>query len=168
MESLLITPEMRGRGLGRKLMVAAEDHVKRCVSLLLLWLRIIMSYIDIYILYRLGYEAVHLSTHDQHAFYKHIGYTDGLSVSGERKCNTNIVFDEVSYNNNYVVNLIQIVYQPISTGPVLSPGIADGTRPQLSDSTPPTVLAPPPPPPPPVKVVPVDENTVMKWYMKLL
>ena len=32
-ESLLIAPELRGRGLGRRLMVAAEDHVKRCVSL---------------------------------------------------------------------------------------------------------------------------------------
>ena len=28
-ESLLVAPKLRGRGLGRKLMVAAEEHVRR-------------------------------------------------------------------------------------------------------------------------------------------
>ena len=37
--------------------------------------------------YRLGYKMVHLSTHDQHDFYKHIGYIEGPSVTGRRKCN---------------------------------------------------------------------------------
>ena len=56
-EALLVAPGLRKRGLGRKLMEAAERHVK--------WL---------------GYTVIHLSTHDQHAFYKHIGYQAGPAV----------------------------------------------------------------------------------------
>ena len=46
--------------------------------------------------HRLGYTVIHLSTHDQHAFYKHIGYQAGPAVTGARKCTAKLFVGEVS------------------------------------------------------------------------
>ncbi len=60
---VLVDPSHRGRGLGRQVMEEAEH----CAS-------------------RVGVEVMHLSTHDQQAFYSHLGYGVGPVVSPQRSC----------------------------------------------------------------------------------
>ncbi len=50
---------------------------------------------------RVGYNTLYLSTHDQQGFYHHLGYQDGPSVSGRRKCVTNLTENQVQYNYFY-------------------------------------------------------------------
>lgn len=50
-ESVLVDPQLRGKGLGRWLMEASEDYAAS-----------------------LGYRTVYLSTHDKQGFYGHLGY----------------------------------------------------------------------------------------------
>ncbi|CAI8024378.1 N-alpha-acetyltransferase 80 [Geodia barretti] len=63
LESLLVSREWRGRGLGAKLMSAAEEYAVG-----------------------LDFHTIHLSTHDKQDFYRHLGYEDGPPTSALRDC----------------------------------------------------------------------------------
>lgn len=50
-----------------------------------------LNFLFIYVMiiifcFRLGYITMHLSTNDQHIFYKRIGYTESTPVDAVRKC----------------------------------------------------------------------------------
>lgn len=51
-QSVVIDKTLRGRGLGKRLMLATEQYAKE----------------------KLGIETMYLSTHDKQAFYEHVGY----------------------------------------------------------------------------------------------
>lgn len=91
-ESLLVDPSVRGRGLGRKLMEDAENLARSWV----LRARTFNLWITMGVVWRfslthsLGCKTVHLSTHDQQAFYQHLGYQEAAPVTGARKCLTKL------------------------------------------------------------------------------
>ncbi|CAN7995150.1 unnamed protein product [Ixodes hexagonus] len=58
-ESVIIIPEQRGKGLGRVIMKLTEDYARRR-----------------------GFTKCHLSTHDKQDFYKRIGYSTSSPVCG--------------------------------------------------------------------------------------
>lgn len=58
-ESVVVVPEQRGKGLGRAIMKLTEDYVRRK-----------------------GFTRCHLSTHDKQEFYKRIGYSVSDPVCG--------------------------------------------------------------------------------------
>ncbi len=58
---------------------------------------------------RVGYNAMHLSTHDQQGFYHHLGYQDGPSVNGRRKCVTNLTENQVQY---IVIKKCRLNFEP--------------------------------------------------------
>ena len=60
---VLVSREWRGRGLGAKLMSAAEEYAVG-----------------------LDFHTIHLSTHDKQDFYRHLGYEDGPPTSALRDC----------------------------------------------------------------------------------
>lgn len=94
-ESLVIDPVMRRRGLGRYLMEEGEDHVRRC--------DVIMC--NVFTCNRLGYESMHLSTHDQHSFYEGIGYVVSEPVNAVRKCSTKVQRDSETETDSEVCTL---------------------------------------------------------------
>ena len=73
---MIIDPELRGCGLGRQLMEEAERHTAM-----------------------VGYETLHLSTHDKQGFYSRLGYHDGPVVSGWRKCVARLSDDQVIFHH---------------------------------------------------------------------
>ncbi|XP_078589648.1 uncharacterized protein LOC144869974 [Branchiostoma floridae x Branchiostoma japonicum] len=66
-ESVVVSIENRGRGLGRRLMENMEE-----------------------IAYRFGFKRVYLSTHDKQGFYEHLGYNYSKSVSAVKPCSVKI------------------------------------------------------------------------------
>ena len=58
-----MSPELRGHGLGRRIMEELEHHASS-----------------------IGITSLHLSTHDKVHFYSHLGYKNGPVVSPLRKC----------------------------------------------------------------------------------
>ena len=69
---VVVKKELRGRGHGRRIMQAAEKQAA--------WL---------------GCQTLHLSTHDQENFYRHLGYEDGFPISPLRKCVARLSMEEV-------------------------------------------------------------------------
>ncbi|XP_078675292.1 uncharacterized protein LOC144913065 isoform X2 [Branchiostoma floridae x Branchiostoma belcheri] len=66
-ESVVVSIENRGHGLGRRLMENMEDIAKR-----------------------FGFKRVYLSTHDKQGFYEHLGYNYSKSVSAVKPCSVKI------------------------------------------------------------------------------
>jgi hypothetical protein len=113
----------------------------------------------------LGYKTVHLSTHDQHRFYQSIGYIEGQPVNGTRKCNA-------------IVDKLLASITPADDDDdddddrdsVITTGEEESSQhgPLTTIQDTPPIVAPPPPPPPPAINVKVDNNNIMKWYIKYL
>lgn len=72
-QTVIVLPELRGKGLGRQIMEEAERHSIKA-----------------------GYRSLHLSTHDKQGFYSKLGYVSGPTVSGRRKCVANLTTEQVS------------------------------------------------------------------------
>ena len=79
---VLVSREWRGRGLGVKLMSAAEDYAVG-----------------------LDFHTIHLSTHDKQDFYRHLGYEDGPPTSALRDCVARLDKEQVS-NVEFVSQLL--------------------------------------------------------------
>ncbi|XP_064402562.1 N-alpha-acetyltransferase 80-like isoform X1 [Halichondria panicea] len=133
-ESVVVCQECRGCGLGRRLMEESETY---CV--------------------RVGYNAMHLSTHDQQGFYHHLGYQDGPSVNGRRKCVTNLT-------ENQTQSLLGGAAAVDSTQPE-----TDFRPPPVDPVAPPPPTGPAPPPPPPPKLVDrTVPSQIVNWMVKQL
>ena len=121
---------------------------------------------------RVGYSTMHLSTHDQQGFYHHLGYQDGSSVSGRRKCVTNLTENQVQYIPYTIIESLCLQTQSLLGGAAA----VDSTQPETDSRplsvgpvapSPPTGPAPPPPPPPKLvdRTVP---SQVVNWMVKQL
>ena len=70
--TVIVPPDLRGRGLGRRVMEEAERYAAS-----------------------VGNETMHLSTHDKQSFYTHLGYTDGSRVTPLRRCVAKLANEQV-------------------------------------------------------------------------
>ncbi len=151
---MVVCPEKRGRGLGRRIMMECEAH---CVGV--------------------GCHTLHLSTHDQQRFYLCLGYQDGPPVTGQRKCVSNLSQCEVSTVCTIVI-LLSFVYTqsqsllgadstPHTPSPMDSTcPLSTSHTPHLPDST--SHTPPPPPPPLPKVVAQTDSSQSVTWMVKHL
>ena len=165
-ESVLVDPQLRGKGLGRRIMEASEDYAAS-----------------------LGYVTVYLSTHDKQGFYGHLGYEFCEPISKLDSCtkllpaglrqqlgtcslakqkqvssseDKNSIKNTIRTNSNNKNN--SIISHPASKVP-LPPA-------NVPPPPPANVPLPPPPPPPPIsvtlpKVVIMDPGNIF-WMKKEL
>lgn len=71
--AVVVTPELRGCGLGRQIMTAAEGRAQG-----------------------LGIRCLHLFTNDKEQFYSHLGYERGPVVSPLKKCTAKLDLQQAS------------------------------------------------------------------------
>lgn len=137
-ETVIVAPELRGRGLGRQLMEKAERHTVE-----------------------MGYKTLHLSTHDKQGFYSRLGYERGPAVSGQRKCIARLSNDQAHsllggrVEESSETN-IEDLQQDCSTSLPAPPPLAGLAPP------------PPPPPPKLLDTSRTVPSQVVTWMVKQL
>ena len=137
-ESVIIHPDLRGKGIGKYLMLRAESFAQT-----------------------LGFETAYLNTIDQQVFYSRIGYKfcdPVCAYGGNTKLLTGITStrtDPFKISNNK---------KPLPPEKVQMPKWASSQQ-QNGSSLPPA--APPPPPPPPEKEERREEDAIKSKCAKL-
>lgn len=84
--AVVVTPELRGCGLGRQIMAAAEGHARE-----------------------LRVHCLHLFTNDKEQFYTHLGYKKGPVVSPLKKCTAKLDLQQASLSSHRYPGLLQLV-----------------------------------------------------------
>ena len=144
--AVLVSREWRGKGLGRKLMAAAEQHAAD-----------------------LQYRSVHLSTHDKQDFYRHLGYEGGPPTTALRSCVAKLDQAQVSsVSSQKPTNSLQaqVLFCEEATSqdsmPILPTSLPLHPTPSLTSTS-----APPPPPlPPPLPASPTASSSYCLTWMK--
>ncbi|XP_064489828.1 N-alpha-acetyltransferase 80-like isoform X2 [Ornithodoros turicata] len=147
-ESVIIVPQKRGRGLGKLLMIQVEDYARRK-----------------------GFTHCHLNTFDKVEFYKHLGYVESTPV-----CIISEVLETVAPSCKLLFG--SSTHTAENRGQAQASNDSKCCHGDNNDSRlllPPVPPAPPPPPPPPPLMKdPVlqsdgtDCPVVKVWMVKVL
>ncbi|XP_078001043.1 N-alpha-acetyltransferase 80-like [Glandiceps talaboti] len=142
-ESVVISKDRRGQGLGRKLMEMTESHSKG-----------------------MQYDTIYLCTHDKQDFYQHIGYIycDAVNTLQAQMLETCTCMPK----GDVTVQSCKTSCTPtksISCGGDAKP--ESNTNLQTLNSTDNTPQPPPPPPPPPpLPIINPSTQVVIYWLKK--
>jgi ribosomal protein S18 acetylase RimI-like enzyme len=178
LQSLIVDPQYRSRGLGKWLMFVSELYLRELTSL--------NDFND-----KLELDYIYLNTKDKQSFYESIGYEKiepitfyaNKETDGGSKCNEIVkrLFANISASNS-TANLTNSAIESDSNEKNLE---KSENRSQLSliSNSPLTLPPPPPPPPPPLPVPPSFstksgsfandhsssyKNFELSWYRKKL